>query len=72
VLAIAVPMMLTPATTPLLGLVGATVYLATVWAGSSLGNTGLWLAMLVSLASRGLGKPSPTLPLSGVPSGHAP
>jgi MATE family multidrug resistance protein len=32
------------------------LYLAIVWAGSSLGNTGLWLAMLAFLASRGLGQ----------------
>jgi MATE family multidrug resistance protein len=37
-------------------LVAFGLYLATVWAGSSLGNTGLWLAMLVFLASRGLGQ----------------
>ncbi|HEV7873397.1 MAG TPA: MATE family efflux transporter [Enterovirga sp.] len=32
------------------------LYLAIVWAGSSLGNTGLWLAMLAFLASRGIGQ----------------
>jgi MATE family multidrug resistance protein len=37
-------------------LVSFGLYLATVWAAASLGNAGLWLAMLAFLATRGLGQ----------------
>lgn len=37
-------------------LVSFGLYLATIWGAASLGNAGLWLAMLIFLASRGIGQ----------------
>jgi MATE family multidrug resistance protein len=44
------------------------LYLAIVWAGSSLGNTGLWLAMLAFLVRVGSARRSPIRRSSGAPS----